>query len=334
MTTGHLTPATLSPAQQAILLRLLPPTKSAPSPKVVMTTCNKLFRPPLSSEAWTSAANELRAGGLLEPKGMKLTSAGRQRGLALLELDELPPRTTWSTLQARFLLPVALGKASAPEAERKRLNTQDKLAALLLTRSQQLPAGASASLKNALEALVCQQLGFGDLSTLEELKEVVLSQRLKTPERLTSKQLVKYVPRVLLNAGKDGLPALRDIALAGWGEAIAPSQQPPAPAATAMDLSTFAAAVTSAARSCTSGWFGDNKVFINHVWRQLRDQQPFQAFDLSNFKQKLLEASQQRLLVLSRADLVQLMPAQDVDESTTSDHNATFHFILVDRKEP
>ena len=140
MTTGHPTPATLSPAQQAILLRLLPPTKSAPSPKVVMTTCNKLFRPPLSNEAWTSAANELRAGGLLEPKGMKLTPAGRQRGLVLLEVDELPPRTTWSTLQARFLLPVALGKASAPEAERKRLNTQDKLAALLLTRSLQLPS--------------------------------------------------------------------------------------------------------------------------------------------------------------------------------------------------
>jgi hypothetical protein len=334
MTTGHSTPSKLSPAQQAILLRLLPPTKSAPSPKVVMTTCNKLFRPPLSSDAWMAAANELRTEGLLEAKGMKLTPAGRQRGLALLELDELPPRTTWSTVQARFLLPVALGKATAPDAERKRLNSQDKLAALLLTRSQQLPAAASASLKNALEALVCQQLGFRDLSSLEELKEVVLSQRLKTPERLSGKQLLKYVPRVLLNTGKDGLPALREIALAGWAEAIAPAHPPAATAASELDLSSFAASVMSAARACRSGWFGDNKVFISHVWRQIREQPAFQALELSEFKRKLLEASRRRLLVLSRADLVQLMPAQDVDESTTTDQHSTYHFILVDRNAP
>jgi hypothetical protein len=38
--------------------------------------------------------------------------------------------------------------------------------------------------------------------------------------------------------------------------------------------------------------------------------------------------------VLSRADLVQLMPAQDVDESTTTDQHSTYHFILVDRNAP
>ncbi|CAN5520116.1 hypothetical protein BH10PLA2_BH10PLA2_29680 [soil metagenome] len=334
MTTNHSLSPQLTPAQQAILLRLLPPTKSAPSPKVVMTTCNKLFRPPLSSEAWTAASNELRAGGLLEAKGMKLTEEGRQRALALLELDDVPPRTTWSTLQARFLLPVALGKATAPEAERKRLNSQDKLAALLLTHSQQLPANASASLKNALEALVCQQLGFSDLSSLEELKEVVLSQRLKTPGRLTGKQLLKYVPRVLLNLGKDGLPALRDAALAGWAEAIAPDHQAPAVEPSEPDLPSFAALVISAAHVCPSGWFGDNKVFINHVWRQLREQPTFKVLELAEFKRRLIEASKQRLLVLSRADLVQLMPAHDVDESTTADQHATYHFILVDRKVP
>jgi hypothetical protein len=334
MTTNPPASAPLSPAQQAILLRLLPPTKSAPSPKVVMTTCNKLFRPPLGTESWTAAAQELRTQGLLEAKGMRLTEAGRQRGLALLKLDDLPPRTTWSTLQARFLLPVALGKATAPEAERKRLNSRDKLAALLLTRSQQLPAGASASLKNALEAIVCQHLGFKDLSSLEELKEVVLSQRLKTPERLTSKQLLKYVPRILLNTGKDGLPALREAALAGWAEAVAPNGRSPASTPRELDLPAFTASVLAAASACPSGWFGDNKVFINHVWRQLRTHLAHKALELPEFKRLLLEASHQRLLVLSRADLVQLMPAQDVDESTTSDQHATFHFILLGRKLP
>ena len=184
-----------------------------------MKTCNKLFRQPLSSEQWTATANELRRGGLVESKGLRLTPAGRQRALELLGVTELPPKTTWGTIQAKFLLPRSLGYANMSEQERKRLNTQDKLAALLLARSLGLPMSAEASSKFALESLVCQKLGFPKLCSLEELKEVVLSQRLESPEKLTSKQLVKQVPRILLGAKKDGLPALRDIALAGWADA-------------------------------------------------------------------------------------------------------------------
>ncbi len=321
------------PAEQALLLRLLPPTKTAPSPRVVMTTCNKLFREPLSSEQWTAAANELRRGGLIESKGLKLTPVGRQQALDLLGLGELPPKTTWASIQAKFLLPRALGHANASEQERKRLNTQDKLAALLLTRSLQLPQGSEVSLKNALEALVCQKLGFPKLCSLEELKEVVLSERLKSPEKLTSKQLLKQVPQILLGTKKAGLPPLRDIALLGWADAVSPDRDmAPTPAAE-LDLPAFAAAVQTAARTSSTGWFGDNKVFISHVWRELGHEGRFTSLDSAAFKQRLVEASAQGLLVLSRADLVQVMDPVDVDESATSFQNATFHFILVDGKQ-
>jgi hypothetical protein len=322
-----------STAEQALLLRLLPPTKTAPSPRVVMTACNKLFRQPLSSEQWTAATNELRSGGFLENKGLKLTPAGRQRALDLLGLIELPPRTTWGSIQAKFLLPRALGHANASEQERKRLNTQDKLAALLLTRSLQLPQGSEASLKNALEALVCQKLGFPKLCSLEELKEVVLSDRLKSPEKLTGKQLLKQVPQILLGTKKAGLPPLRDIALLGWADAVSPDRNlAPIPVAE-LDLPAFAAAVQTAARTSSTGWFGDNKVFISHVWRRLKEATQIGSLDCSAFKRKLVEASAQGLLVLSRADLVQVMDPVDVDESATSVQNATFHFILVDGKQ-
>ena len=324
----------LGSAERAILLFLLPPKKTTPSPKVVMTAANKLFREPLSSEQWTAAANGLRGAELLESKGMKLTPAGRQRALDLLGLSELPAKTTWATIQAKFLLPQALGQTALPEKELKRLNSQDKLAAFLLTRRLQLPAGAAASLKNALEALVCQKLGFPELFSLEELKEVVLSQRLNSPEKLTNKQLLKQAPQILLGTKKAGLPPLRDIALAGWADAFAPAERPALPPAAEADLADFAAATLSAARACPEGWFGDNKIFISHVWRQLIREPKFATLDAAAFKRKLVEANTQALLALSRADLVQVMPPVDVDESATTFQNATFHFINVDRKQP
>ena len=326
-------PNPVGPAERAILLFLLPPKKTAPSPKVVMTAGNKLFRQPLSSEQWTAAANGLRDAGLLGSKGMKLTPAGRQRALDFLGLAELPAKTTWGTLQAKFLLPQALGQTALPEKELKRLNSQDKLAAFLLTRSLQLPAGAAASLKNALEALVCQKLGFPELFSLEELKEVVLSDRLKAPEKLTNKQLLKQVPQILLGTKKAGLPPLRDIALAGWAEAIAPAERPVSTPAVEVDLSNFASATLSAARACPTGWFGDNKIFISHAWHQLIREPRFASLDAATFKRRLVEANTQGLLALSRADLVQVMPPADVDESATTFQNATFHFINVDRKQ-
>lgn len=330
---GATTEATaLDPAEQAVLLRLLPATKTAPSPRVVMDTCNKLYRQPPSSEQWKAVLDQLRSRGFLEGKGMRLTPAGRAQALKLLGLSELPPKTTWGTIQSKFLLPKAIGQEALPAKELKRLNTQDKLAALLLARSLQLPPGAEANLKNALESLVCQKLGFPSLCSLEELKEEVLSQHLKSPEKLSSKQLVKQVPRVVLGTKKDGLPPLRDIALAGWADAVGP---PPKAmqAQTVFELPAFATAVFTAAQASPTGWFGNNKVFISHVGRQLRHDPHYASLHGSAFKQLLVEANTKGLLALGRADLVQVMDPIDVDESATTFQNATFHFVLVDRKQ-
>ncbi len=57
-----------------------------------------------------------------------------------------------------------------------------------------------------------------------------------------------------------------------------------------------------------------------------------QSLDSAAFKRRLAESNALGLLVLSRADLVQVMDPTDVDESATSFQNATFHFILVDGK--
>jgi hypothetical protein len=89
--------------------------------------------------------------------------------------------------------------------------------------------------------------------------------------------------------------------------------------------------VTAVARKCPTGWFGDNKVFISHVWKQLRSEPRFAPLGLGGFKQKLVEANRANLLTLSRADLVQLMDPTDVRESEITYLTATFHFILVEK---
>lgn len=94
------------------------------------------------------------------------------------------------------------------------------------------------------------------------------------------------------------------------------------------DLATFARQVIAAAEASKTGWFGDNKVFISHVWRQMREP----GGDMDAFKARLVDAHRAALLTLSRADLVGAMDPKDVDESETHYLSATFHFVrLPDR---
>jgi hypothetical protein len=112
----------------------------------------------------------------------------------------------------------------------------------------------------------------------------------------------------------------------------APVVEHPTPepaAAEEFDLEAFANTVRAAARHAPTGRFGDNKVFIGHLWRQLRDQPQIAPLGLDGFKAKLLEANRGRLLTLSRADLVQMMDPDDVRESETGHGTAASHFVLI-----
>ncbi|MCB1805036.1 MAG: hypothetical protein KDJ99_07770, partial [Candidatus Competibacteraceae bacterium] len=80
--------------------------------------------------------------------------------------------------------------------------------------------------------------------------------------------------------------------------------------------------------ACQTGWFGDNKIFISHVWTEYHKQYP--QTRVETFKQRLLQAHRQRLLQLARADLQQAMDPADVASSEIEYWGATFHFLRVD----
>ncbi len=139
-------------------------------------------------------------------------------------------------------------------------------------------------------------------------------------------------------AQRADLAALREAVLHDW-LAPAASQAPSGTdgriagkraEAEAFDLPAFAATVEAAARSCPTGRFGDNKVFIHHVWQQLQDETHLPVRTLEEFKQRLTEANHAGLLHLSRADLVQVMDPEDVRQSETRYLDAVFHFIRTE----
>ena len=97
-----------------------------------------------------------------------------------------------------------------------------------------------------------------------------------------------------------------------------------------LDLADFAYRVVDAARSSPSGWFGEARVFIAHVWRALRDDPAFRGTDVKAFKARLIEAHRARLIELGRADLVEAMDPADVRESATPYLNAVYHFVRTE----
>lgn len=94
------------------------------------------------------------------------------------------------------------------------------------------------------------------------------------------------------------------------------------------DDKAFAQRVLAAARASTTGRFGDDKVFISHVLRQL-DTEGFAVGDVKGIKDRLVEVNRRGLLSLNRADLIEAMDPKDVAASEVKYLNATFHFVRI-----
>jgi hypothetical protein len=109
------------------------------------------------------------------------------------------------------------------------------------------------------------------------------------------------------------------------------------PAAPQMDLKTFANHVGAELPYIVAepgedgrakGRFGDRKVFVAALWRQLRTAPAFHGMSESQFKAHLLAAHRAQLLTLARADLVAAMDTQEVAQSLIQADGAQFHVVV------
>lgn len=95
------------------------------------------------------------------------------------------------------------------------------------------------------------------------------------------------------------------------------------------DLVTFAAQVLEAGQRTKTGRFGDDRVFISHVWRQFKREHKPKGMDLEAFKKQLVEANRERMLSLTCADMAPQLDQKDVKESEVRYRSATFHFLSL-----
>jgi len=326
-----------------ILCRLLPEGRTRPSVPGLVRDLAPLLHRPLTAERVRAAIAALRDRGEIEGERLSVTDAGRERALAFLGLDALPPRWSWRTIRERALPSRALGAAPTSASAHRAVASEDRLAATLLARRFGLPERAGTTVRAALQALVCRELGHPGCATLDELASAVLSAKIGAERPLGAAALRKQVPRVLLDAAN--LAQMRDRLVADMlGDEPEPEPAPepePEPALAAVasldeadtvdtvidavDPSALAQAVRRAATVCTTGRFGADKVLVHHVWRALAP--PGLGRDLVAFKRALIDLNAQGLVKLARADLVQLMDPGELAQAEISVGEARFHFV-------
>jgi hypothetical protein len=297
----------------------------------------------LSRAEWKARFDALLAGllgdGLVTERGrsgLELTAQGRTRALGFLHLESLPRGLTWKKLKATYLLARTLD-LSPTKAVLARLSDADGVRAALLKRDHPVTDADAPSLAQMRDRLLWRQLGVETDRpfTLGAVQAHLLGQLLETETKDPRKAVEQLAARAA-GATRVDAEAVRLSLLRRWAmpepgatPATAPTDAPaPTPERDTEpqdSVASFAERVLAVARALPTGRFGQNKVFISHVWKALQPEWGSrEAFDVA-----LLEANRTRRLSLTRADLVSAMDPRDVAESEVRSYGASFHFVVV-----
>ncbi|AFE04203.1 hypothetical protein COCOR_01664 [Corallococcus coralloides DSM 2259] len=268
---------------------------------------------------------ELLEDKLVEARGrsgLVLTGAGRQQALKFLRVDS-PKGLTWKRVKQQHLLAKGLGLPGSKPAL-GRLSDADGVRALVLKRAHKLEGPETPTLAQVRDRLLWRQLGvetdeaFSLRAVQAHLLGQLLDQEVRDPKRGVEQLAARAVGAARVDAEVVRMAALREWVLAE------PEKVSVKPLQT--DTASFARRVLDAAGAVPpSGRFGDNKVFISHVWKAL---QPEWA-DRPAFNEALLAANRAQQLSLGRADLLAAMNPRDITESEVRTVSATFHFVVL-----
>lgn len=247
-------------------------------------------------------------------------------GAGLRDRSELARRigthraASWLQLADRILPALALRVAPDDTKTLSKLRSAEAWAAAIVSRVRGIwTEGAPPSASTMCDAFAWQRLGLGGKPKRlpAEVRALFLQQELASGmgkhERLLRQLAARElgVPRTDARSLRDGLVrcwlAERDVGARG---------------------ESFATQVAALARSAREGVFGDRKVFIAELWRQLTRNPQWAAVTLEDFKSRLLAAHASGDVVLARADLVSAMNPDLVAASETVTNGASFHFVV------
>lgn len=292
-----------------------------------------------SAGEWSTHLDEaleaLETGGFIEQtarKGLGLTKEGKARGLKFLGLERAKG-LSWKTLRLTHLTALSLG---LPSAQGEKFGKVGHLRAVLVQKQRGLGRVGTRTLKQVQDELCWKQLGVTTDKpfTLAAAQSFLLGQVAESSRELKASQAMEQLAARQAGARRTDAESLRQAIVQSW---LLPTSEPveakpaapsaPAPKAPPQEeaLPAFAERVLHTARTATSGRFGEDRVFISHVWRAMGEP----SLDERTFKNRLIEANQKRLLSLSRADMVDVMNSADVSASETRHLGATFHFVSL-----
>lgn len=323
-----------------ILIRLLAAGKS-PGLSDLSKALKRYFadRLGLSESQWSERLGqrlaELEQRGLLQAKPFRLTENGRAEALTFLKLDALPSGMTWQTLRTRYLLARALEIQPSGKTEWDRLGTADGVRAAVLVRHYDLPTTPVPTISSALHALAWKQLHTAHHVEVPAGKDFTWKHVLRAtlmPD--LHGEPVERLPAMVAHARNTGTNELRDAIIRQWLDRQEAGRGQPSENAEShppSDLAEFATRVRELARTSPTGRFGDNKVFLSHLWERFQEQARDNGISREEFNRRLVEANRQNLLTLSRADLVGAMAPQDVQASEIRLSDTTYHFLRTDR---
>ncbi len=299
-----------------------------------------------SGGEWSTRLDEalvaLESGGLVKQtarNGVSLTKEGRAKALESLGVERLPKGLTWKQLRLKYLTARALGLPPT-QGNVARLGSASGLRAVLVQKQLGLDGVGTRSLAQVRDLLCWKQLGVETDKpfTLAAVQSFLLGQVLQSSRELKPSQALEQLAARSVGARRTDAESLRLAALQSWlipttepvaspppGPHVLTEPRAPTPRPAEEDLPTFAGRVLHAARTSATGRFGDDRVFISHVWRAMGSP----GLDEQSFKNRLVEANQKRLLSLTRADMVELMDPSDVAASEIRHFGATFHFIAL-----
>lgn len=309
-----------------VLARLWPSVKKPRSRKELLKSIGPLVGGS-AEQAWSAAVKE----GWVEEKSRRLSERGREELRTRLGFEVLPKVRDWKSAQG-MLARAALG-----------IERDADFAAGAVCAVHDL--GKAKTLAGAVDRLAWRQLGVETDAPFRALdvQRHLLKHLVPADARLEAESFRRMVATRAL--GAPNLPAMQSAAVKRWladtkaatiavkpEKAAPPMVVPKAPENSnrgETSLDEFAAAVTAAARRPGVTRFHDDRAFIGSIWENMRGRAPVFDMPLDQFKEKLVAAHRQRLLRMSRADLVQAMDPAEVARSEARYMSATFHFVAL-----
>jgi hypothetical protein len=299
----------------------------------------------LSPAAWRELAEarlaELKAAGHVTPVGrtkLELTP----RGLRAAGLKRGRDADHWPHVRDTVLTAKALGVPVGAKAA-EGLVKADALRIAVVQRGFGEPIRATepAKLRKKLKVIAAtrpldarQQAAMTDISDDKALMAALAAEFVGTTDR-DAINLRRRLIRTFL-APYGAIPTSTPIAVQPLAPVIAtPALLPeglpavPLPTQVSPDLPRFAATVRKLAEINATGWSGNRRAYISHVYNAVKATEPHWELNETNFKTLLTAAHRGGHLELVNADLKDRSSGRELEASATAYKNSVWHLIRV-----